>query len=118
MRIAIASEGNMVSEHFGHCEGFEVVDVNENEVKNRIFLENPGHKPGFLPVYLAGEGVKMIVSGGMGATAQELFKQNGISVITGIQGSLDHIIENFMNGQLQSTGSVCQEHMHYEHCHG
>ena len=27
MRIAVARDGNMVSEHFGHCEQFVLYDV-------------------------------------------------------------------------------------------
>jgi len=27
MKIAIAADGNVVSGHFGHCEGFQIYDV-------------------------------------------------------------------------------------------
>lgn len=118
MKIAIAKDGNFVSGHFGHCEGFELAEVEGENVLKREFLPNPGHKPGFLPRYLAEKDVNVIVSGGMGATAQELFARNNIDVIVGAKGKLDDVINDYINGSLQSTNSICREHQHEGHCHG
>lgn len=30
MKIAVASEGKMVTEHFGHCEGFAIFEIENN----------------------------------------------------------------------------------------
>ncbi|WZL73944.1 NifB/NifX family molybdenum-iron cluster-binding protein [Clostridiaceae bacterium 35-E11] len=116
MKIAISKEGNHVSAHFGHCEGFEIFEVKENVIQDRSFLPSPGHRPGFLPPYLAQKGINMIIAGGMGATAQELFKENNVSVVVGAQGTIDDVIEQYVNGTLISTGSVCTEHAHEGHC--
>ncbi len=116
MKVAIAKEGNVVSGHFGHCEGFEVFDVENNSIVGRKFIENPGHRPGFLPRFVAEKGIKLIIAGGMGETAQELFKENGVDVVVGAQGNLDDIINKYISGELKSTGSVCKEHQHEGHC--
>ncbi|MDK2917495.1 MAG: hypothetical protein PWQ37_228 [Candidatus Petromonas sp.] len=116
MKIAIAKDGNLISDHFGHCEGFEIFQVENKEVKKRSFIENPGHRPGFLPSYLAQNDVNVVIAGGMGATAQELFKESGIEVIVGTKGNLEEVIQKYINGELQSTGSVCEEHMNHGHC--
>ncbi|NLM44611.1 MAG: dinitrogenase iron-molybdenum cofactor, partial [Clostridiales bacterium] len=42
MKIAVASEGKYVSEHFGHCEGFTFYEVKEDEVVKKDFKQNPG----------------------------------------------------------------------------
>jgi predicted Fe-Mo cluster-binding NifX family protein len=118
MKIAIAKEGQGVSGHFGHCEGFEVFEVMDEIVRDRAFIPNPGHKPGFLPPYLAERGIKVIISGGMGATAQELFKERGISVVVGAQGNMEDVIDRYIKGELTSSGSVCEEHMQEGHCNG
>ncbi|MBN4050836.1 MAG: dinitrogenase iron-molybdenum cofactor [Alkaliphilus sp.] len=118
MKIAIAKDGNMVSGHFGHCEGFQVYHVEAGEVLGNEFLENPGHRPGFLPKYLSENGANIIIAGGMGATAQELFKDNGIEVVVGVQGSLESIINQFLGGNLVSSKSVCSEHAHKDSCGG
>lgn len=116
MKLAIASEGKHVSGHFGHCEGFTVYEVDGRQIVNRRFVENPGHKPGFLPVFLKDLDIDVIVSGGMGAKAQELFNENGIEVVVGAQGLCDDVVEQYIRGELESTGSVCIEHAHEGHC--
>lgn len=116
MRVAIAKDGNVVSGHFGHCEGFEVYQVVNNAVEGQQFIPNPGHRPGFLPVFLKEQEVDVIIAGGMGGTAQDLFRQNGIDVITGAMGDLKAVITNFVSGDLVSTGSVCHEHEHEHEC--
>ncbi|QEK13011.1 dinitrogenase iron-molybdenum cofactor [Crassaminicella thermophila] len=116
MKIALAKEGNLVSGHFGHCEGFEVFDVVDGKIEGRSFLPNPGHRPGFLPPYLAEKGIDVIIAGGMGATAQELFKENGVSVVVGAQGNIEDVVNAYVSGNLQSTGSVCRDHAHEGNC--
>ena len=116
MRVAVASDGTMVSGHFGHCEGFTFYDIVNVEIMNKTFVENPGHRPGYLPVFLKEKKANVIIAGGMGATAQELFIENGIDVVVGAQGPTDHIVKQFIGGALKSTGSVCTEHSHEGNC--
>lgn len=116
MKITIASEGKRVSGHFGHCEGFTVYEVEEGKILNESFVQNPGHRPGFLPVFLRDLGANVIISGGMGETAQELFKENGIEVVVGASGLCSDLVEQFINGELKSTGSICREHQHEGNC--
>lgn len=52
MKIACTSNGNNISEHFGHCEGFTIYEVEKTTILKEYFKPNPGHKPGFLPVFL------------------------------------------------------------------
>ncbi|GIM29090.1 nitrogenase iron-molybdenum cofactor protein [Clostridium polyendosporum] len=118
MKIAVASEGKYVSGHFGHCEGFTTYEVKEGEALNKSFTANPGHRPGFLPVFLKDLGVDVIIAGGMGETAQQLFVQNGIEVFVGSEGLCDDIIQKYIIGGLKSTGSVCREHKHEGNCNG
>ena len=66
MRIAVASENGKVTEHFGHCQGFMLFDTDNNQIVKSETIPNPGHKPGFLPNFLADRGVNVIISGGMG----------------------------------------------------
>lgn len=116
MKIAIATDKGKVSGHFGHCEGFTMYEISKDEVLGNEFVPNPGHRPGFLPVFLKEKGIDVIISGGMGATAQQLFSDNGIQVIVGISGECDNVIEDYINGNLESTGEVCEEHAHEGHC--
>jgi len=117
MKIAVACEGKNVSAHFGHCEGFMIYNVEGSSIINSEFKENPGHRPGFLPVFLKDLGVNVIIAGGMGETAQMLFNENGIEVIVGVSGLCDDAVSKYVKGELKSTGSVCREHQHEGNCH-
>jgi len=116
MKIAVASEENIVSGHFGHCEGFTMFDVQDNKVVGKEYIESPGHKPGFLPVFLNEKGANVIIAGGMGEHAQELFAENNIEVVVGVVGSIEETVDQYIKGELKSTGSVCTKHEHEGHC--
>lgn len=113
MKIAIASENNLVAEHFGRCQGYKIFTVENNEVIDHIFLKNPGHKPGFLPKLLSEKGVNAIIAGGMGRRAQELFRSHNIKVIVGVSGRLDQTIEFYISDELESSNAICTSHTHH-----
>lgn len=116
MKIAVACEKEMVTMHFGHCEYFKIFQVKEGKIINSDVVANPGHRPGFLPVFLHEHGVKVIISGGMGAGAVEIFNEKGIEVITGVQGRANEVAERYVEGKLVSTGSICHDHQHQYEC--
>jgi predicted Fe-Mo cluster-binding NifX family protein len=116
MKIAVASENGMVTEHFGHCESFIIFEAENNQIIKSESIPNPGHKPGFLPNFLNDKGVNVIISGGMGGGAIEIFNEKGIEVIIGASGLSKAAAELYLKGMLQSTGSVCHEHQHHDEC--
>ncbi len=118
MKIAVASEGKSVAQHFGHCEGFNVYTVEAGKVTSSEFFQNPGHRPGFLPNYLNDLGVNVIISGGMGGGAIEIFNEKSIEVVTGATGDAEEAAKNYLEGKLKSTGSVCHQHEHSDSCGG
>ena len=111
MKIAVACEGKTITEHFGHCEGFAIYETQDRKIVNKQFAPNPGHKPGFLPVFLHEKGVNVIISGGMGGGAVDIFNEKGIEVVTGASGDAETAASNYLQGKLISTGSVCH-HTH------
>ena len=116
MRIAIASEGKNVTEHFGHCVTFLIYDVENGKIIKEESLPNPGHKPGFLPNYLADRGVNVIISGGMGGGAVDIFNERNVEVIVGASGDAKAAVEKYLKGELKTTGSICHEHQHHDEC--
>jgi predicted Fe-Mo cluster-binding NifX family protein len=116
IKVAVASEKGMVSEHFGYCESFMVFDTDNGGIVGEKTLQNPGHKPGFLPNYLADMGVNVIISGGMGGGAIEIFNEKEIEVITGAAGDAKQAAAAYLAGGLKSSGSVCHQHQHHEEC--
>lgn len=117
MIIAVASDNGNVSAHFGHCKTFEIFESEGNTIKTGKVVSNPGHRPGYLPNYLHQLGVKVIISGGMGGAAVEIFNEHDIEVVIGQSGSCQKATEMYLAGELVSTGSVCHEHEHADECH-
>ncbi|MCF8019326.1 MULTISPECIES: NifB/NifX family molybdenum-iron cluster-binding protein [Petrocella] len=116
IKIAIASEKDVVTEHFGHCINFNIFDVEGNQIVKTESIPNPGHKPGFLPNFLNDLGVNVIISGGMGGGAVDIFNEKGIEVVVGARGSARAVAEAYLQGALKSTGSICHEHQHHDEC--
>ena len=44
MKVAIAKEGDRVSEHFGHCTEYALFVIEKSEITSREILESPGHE--------------------------------------------------------------------------
>lgn len=116
MKIAIATEGTTVAQHFGRCPLYTIVDAEDGKVLKKKIVRNPGHEPGFLPKFLSDMGVDFILSGGMGPKAINLFHQNNVEPIVGVSGEVDDVITNFLIGELKTGESNC-DHGDRDHGH-
>lgn len=116
MKIAVASEGKNVTEHFGHCVSFLIYYVENGEITNEESIPNPGHKPGFIPNFLVDLGINVIISGGMGKGAVDIFNERNVEVIVGASGDAKTVVLNYLKGELKTTGSLCHEHQHHGGC--
>lgn len=116
MIIAVASEQDKVTAHFGHCVNFNLYHTKAGTIVMHESIANPGHRPGFLPNYLHDLGVEVIISGGMGGGAVDIFNERDIEVIVGASGDAKAAVEAYLKGELKSTGSVCHQHDHNEDC--
>jgi len=116
IKIAVASENEMVTEHFGHCENFIIFEVENDSIIKSERITNPGHRPGFLPNFLNDLGVRVIISGSMGGGAIDIFNEKGIEVIVGASGNAKETVTAYLEGHLKSTGSICHRHQHKDEC--
>lgn len=108
MKVAISTEGNSVSAHFGRCPSFSILDIEDNDLKSKEVIANPGHHPGYLPEFLKGKGVEYIIAGGMGMRAQGLFNESGIKSVLGVSGSIDDVVTQILEGTLSGGESLCK----------
>ncbi|HZD43848.1 MAG TPA: NifB/NifX family molybdenum-iron cluster-binding protein [Methanomicrobiales archaeon] len=112
MIIAIAKDGNRVSEHFGHCESYALYRIDNEIIFKAGDLKSPGHEPGRLPAFLAEQNITHVIAGGMGPKAIQLFENYGIQVILGISGNVDRVAQDFIAGRILPGESSC----HHEGC--
>jgi len=107
MKIAISTDLGKVSEHFGRCPEFTIVELQDNGIKNKEIIKNPGHATGFLPKFFKEQGVSCVIAGGAGFRAQGFFEEFGIKLITGIQGEVEEVIKRFIKGEIKQGEDLC-----------
>jgi len=110
MRYAIPVSDGVVATHFGHCDQFALIDVDEarKAIVGKEIIPSPGHEPGLLPVWLAEKGVSVIIASGMGSRAQNLFKQNRIRVIIGaLEGDPERAVLDYISDTLATGDNIC-----------
>ena len=124
MRIAISSQTNngldsIVAQHFGRCPYFAFVDMEEDEVQAINVIENPfyaGHGVGDVPHFIAAQHADLMLSGGMGGRAIQIFEQLGIGVATGASGTVRETLDRYLNGELYEA-VPCAESVAHGHGH-
>jgi predicted Fe-Mo cluster-binding NifX family protein len=96
--------------HFGHCERFAFVEVDEDgkSIVKTDYIDSPPHQPGLLPEWLREKGASVIVAGGMGRRAQAIFSSNNIEVVVGAPSDTpEHIVQAYMDGKLRAGENLC-----------
>ena len=109
MRIAIPLFQEKLSLHFGHCDQFAIFEVDDSQqVVSKNNETPPAHAPGILPQWLGGMCVNVIIAGGMGQRAQQLFAQNGIEVVIGAQANTpEELVSAYLKGSLVTGDNIC-----------
>ena len=117
-KIAFPSnDRNNVEEHFGHCKEFVIYNIKNGEVASIEHIIPPAHVPGSLPKFLSELNATTIITGGMGAMAINLFKENNIEVILGANGLILDNLKSYLDNDLISTGAACaHDHGHSDNC--
>jgi Mrp family chromosome partitioning ATPase/predicted Fe-Mo cluster-binding NifX family protein len=108
LKFAIPLAGGVLTNHFGHCEQFAVIDVKEGQILQKEVLTPPPHEPGLLPRWLGDMGVNLIIAGGMGQRALSLFGERGVKVITGASNlPPEELVLQYLSGTLATGANVC-----------
>jgi predicted Fe-Mo cluster-binding NifX family protein len=112
MRVAVPAEnpGGLKaprSGHFGHCDLFTVIDLDEKgKIVNVESVENGRHEAGgcMVPVKLLKDaGVESIIVGGMGARPMQGFTDAGIGVYFADRNSflnVEDVLKQFVENKL------------------
>lgn len=108
MKIAVPLADGKLSAHFGHCEQFVLIDVDNKQITGQESLTPPAHEPGVLPQWLHENGANIIIAGGMGQRAQQLFAQAGIQVISGAPAlEPKELVVQYLEGTLVVGENIC-----------
>jgi ATP-binding protein involved in chromosome partitioning len=110
VKIAVPIENDRVCMHFGHCPEFAIYDVDPEAktIRTKTVHGAPPHEPGVLPGWLHELGVEVIIAGGMGQRAQQLFAKNKIEVVLGAPADpADEVVAAHMAGTLTAGANPC-----------
>ena len=110
MRIAVTYENGNIFQHFGHTETFKVYEVENGEVKSSQVIGSNGVGHGALAGLLSGEGIDVLICGGIGGGAQIALAEAGVELCSGAQGDADAAVEAYLKGELVSAGATCHHH--------
>jgi Mrp family chromosome partitioning ATPase/predicted Fe-Mo cluster-binding NifX family protein len=106
--IALPTAEGKLCSHFGHCEQFVLVETEDGVIKGKTLHTPPPHEPGLLPRWLHEKGASVVIAGGMGESAQQIFRQNGIRVITGApMDSPESLVNQYLSNTLVTGSNIC-----------
>jgi predicted Fe-Mo cluster-binding NifX family protein len=103
----------MRSGHFGHCDVFTLIQVENGEIHDISVVQNPPHQQGGCqaPVNLLhSSGADAIIVGGIGMRPLMGFRQMGIEVYFGPEGeTVGMVVDHLLQGRLELIGEnqVC-----------
>lgn len=106
-----------VSAHFGRCPAYTLVEVEGERVAAHRVVQNPNvsqHRPGAMPQFIRSLGADVILAGGMGPKAVDIFQRYGIEVVTGASGKVSEVVQAYLSGRM--TGIVPCKHDHPDSC--
>jgi predicted Fe-Mo cluster-binding NifX family protein len=108
MMFAVPTAEGKLCSHFGHCDQFALIETEEGKIKAKTMHTPPPHEPGVLPKWLHEMGAHIIIAGGMGSRAQQLFVENGIKVVTGAPSDTpETLVQKYLSDQLVTGANVC-----------
>lgn len=110
IKVALPILDGRVSAHFGHPDSFLflVVDPSEKRILDSELREPPPHEQGILPAWLAGEGVGVVLAGGVGPRAVALLEASGIDLRSGVPDlEPEEAVRLWMDGALEAGDNMC-----------
>ena len=121
--IAVAAEDDRglsgrISSHFGRCPFYVLVAANDRLVLGSRVVANPYldlHRPGVMPRFIRDLGANVILAGGMGPQAINMFRSFGIDVATMPGGSVATAVTAYLHGEQREV--VPCAHDHPNRCH-
>jgi predicted Fe-Mo cluster-binding NifX family protein len=102
-----------VSSHFGRCPFFLLAEADGKMAIVSEVVPNPysgAHQPGAVPHFIRDLGADVVIAGGMGPQAIEMFHGFGIDVATGVTGSVSTVLGAYLRGEHRGVVPCAHDH--------
>lgn len=113
MKIALPTRNGQIDSHFGHCEYYTIVEIDDKkQVLSKERLESPegcGCKSN-IAYTLADMGVEWMLAGNMGSGAVNVLASQNINVVRGCVGDIDEVLNNWLKGEVSDNQETCDHH--------
>ena len=112
MKIAIPTRDCRIDDPFGHCDHNTIYTIENKTIAAREELPSPqgcGCKSG-IAADLQRLGVTAMLAGNMGEGAKHTLEDHHIRVIRGCSGSVEAVVNAWLQGALTDSGEACQHH--------
>lgn len=113
MKIALPTRDNQIDSHFGHCDHFTILEVNDSkEIVSKTVLASPqgcGCKSN-IAFTLSEMGVELMLAGNMGQGAVNVLSAQNIKVVRGCSGDIDTVAQEWLKGNVTDNLVACDHH--------
>ena len=120
IKLAIPSKGNNVDNHFGHCDYFSIVELDDQkEIVNQFKMQTSkscGCKTN-LAEELSEQGVTFLLAGGIGQGAIAKLKTQNIEVLAGFHGTIEEAVKKWKSNDYLTHIPICVDHGHGDCSH-
>ena len=114
MRVAIATNQDVVAAQFGCCPMCTIAEVVDGHILDTFIIPNPGCNHEFWADLFFRNRVSHVIAGSMGSTAEAVLRGRGIKVVLGVRGDVVDAVNRLSRGELTSgpaahrtTGACC-----------
>jgi len=106
--IVVPVTGGKLAAHFGHCEQFAFMEIQDSKIIGTEMRTPPAHEPGVIPQWLHEQGADVVIVGGMGERAQDLLREKGIEVVIGApMDSPESLANQYLAKTLVAGANIC-----------
>ncbi len=112
MKIAVTYENGEIFQHFGRTPSFKIYEVEDGQIVSSEVIPTGGSGHGALAGFLSGNGVDILICGGIGGGAQMALQEAGIRLFAGACGDPDRAVEMLLSGTLPENGEANCDHHH------
>ena len=110
MKIAVPTTDGKLCTHFGHCETFSFVEV-DDENKKILSIEILAPEGGVScqsAGWVATQGIDMLLAGGMGQRPLSIFLEQDVQVVLGCpELEVQEVVKQYLEGVLESGENSC-----------